>query len=99
MEYSVIRSNENNKTHAIRSDAITRVPRAVSAAHKRFPTAPAAPMMSVAGEDDDDDDEAQRAEPLRTARRAACRSIKKFEIKLKVRRIILEYDHCKGLKK
>ena len=41
-------------------------------------------MMSVAGEDDDDDDdEAQRAEPLRTARRAACRSMQEFEIKLK----------------
>jgi hypothetical protein len=36
-------------------------------------------MMSVAGEDDDDDDdEAQRAEPLRTARRAACRSMQEI---------------------
>ena len=34
---------------SIRSHAITRVPRAVSAAHSRLPTAPAAPMMSVDG--------------------------------------------------
>ena len=34
---------------SILSDAITRVPRAVSAAQSRFPTAPAAPMIRVAG--------------------------------------------------
>lgn len=33
----------------MRSEAMTRLPWAVSAAQSRLPTAPAAPMMSVAG--------------------------------------------------